>query len=77
MKTKVKMAYKCPLCGMLILSTSVREVEYNDLPSMCGKMVANQRFVGTTIYNEPLQIPHKCKDGSCGMAYFAGFKKEE
>ena len=74
---KVKMAYKCFLCETILLSENSIDVQYNDLPKMCGSVIANQNFLGNKyLYKEPLQIPHKCKDGSCGMAYFAGFYKE-
>lgn len=29
------------------------------------------------LYEASMQIPHKCKDGNCGIAYFAGFRKQE
>ena len=67
--------YKCPLCGTLILYGEARPVPYDKLPELCAKVVKNQQFIGTMLYQAPMHIPHKCADGSCGMAYFAGFKE--
>lgn len=74
---KYRMAYKCQLCGAVVTSPRVNDVPYNDLPKLCANVVKNQMFMGNQyLYNEPMQVPHKCEDGSCGMAYFAGFRRE-
>lgn len=68
--------YKCSLCGALLKGGKPMEADYNKLPEMCASVVKNQQFIGSPLFQVPMQIPHKCQDGygSCGMAYFAGFK---
>ena len=69
--------YKCQLCNALVQYGDSKEIPYDELPELCAKVVKNQRFAGNPyLYQAPMQIPHNCKDDSCGMAYFAGFKKE-
>ena len=67
--------YKCPLCGAAVQYGNPRQVPYDMLPDLCLQVVKNQRFIGTMLYEAPMHIPHKCSDGSCGMAHFAGFMK--
>lgn len=68
--------YKCPLCGRLIYTTDPQEVPYDKLPELCAKVVQNQLFAGNVyLHKAQFYIPHKCKDGNCGLAAFAGFKK--
>lgn len=68
--------YKCPLCGTLIYYGEPSEVPYDKLPELLGKVINNQRFQGHPILHQaPMHIPHKCKDGSAGLAQFAGFRK--
>ena len=74
---KYSAIYKCALCGQPIQYGEPHEVPYNELPRLLGKVIRNQAFVGNPIlYEAPMNIPHNCKDGSGGMAYFAGFLKE-
>ena len=74
---KYSAIYKCSLCGQLIKYGQPHDVPYADLPKLLGKVVKNQRFAGNPYLHEaPMNIPHKCTDGSGGMAYFAGFMKE-
>ena len=69
--------YKCLMCGALIPYGTPYEIPYNRLPDVLAGVVKNQIFVGNPyLYQAPMQIPHKCPDGSGGMAHFAGFKKE-
>ena len=75
---KYSAIYKCPLCGQLIRYGQPHEVPYDELPRLLGKVVQNQLFAGNPVLHEaPMHIPHKCKDGSAGLSYFAGFLKEE
>ena len=67
--------YKCPLCGVQFTPGSPTEVPPDKLPQLLARVVSNQRFLGTQLYNAPMHVPHKCKDGSAGLAYFAGFSK--
>lgn len=60
---------------MTIVFGEPTEIPYDALPALCAKVVGNQQFLGNPyLYQAPMQIPHKCLDGSCGMAYFSGFK---
>lgn len=73
--SKYYAAYKCQLCGAVLQYGDAHEVPYNGLPDLLGKVIKNQQFVGNPYLHEaPMQLPHQCKDGSCGMAYFIGFK---
>lgn len=68
--------YKCSLCGKLMVYGEPQVVPYDALPSLCGRVVKDQMFINNpALYQAPMQMPCKCIDGSCGMAYFAGFKK--
>lgn len=68
--------YKCQLCGGLLLYGKAQDVPYEQLPELCRKVVFNQMFMSNPdLYRAPMQIPHRCSDGNCGMAYFAGFRK--
>lgn len=70
--------YKCALCGALIRYGNATEIPYEDLPQVLGDVIANQQFAGNPyLYQAPMHIPHRCQDGSGGLAYFAGFRKEE
>jgi hypothetical protein len=72
---KYSVIYKCQLCGEIIRYGEAHEVEYNELPELCAKVVRNQMFASNQyLYQAPMQIPHQCNDGNCGMAYFLGFK---
>ena len=75
---KYSAIYKCPLCGQLIRYGQPHEVPYDELPRLLGKVVQNQLFAGNPVLHEaPMHIPHKCQDGSAGLACFAGFLKED
>ena len=68
--------YKCSMCDTLIQYGESREVAYDKLPNLCYQVIQNQLFAGNQyLHKVPMQIVHKCKDGSCGLAYFSGFKK--
>ena len=68
-------AYKCPLCGALLQYGDAQSIPYDALPDLLGKVVRNQQFAGNPyLHKDPMQVPHKCPDGSAGLAYFAGFK---
>ena len=67
--------FNCPLCGERLAPGSPAEIPPDKLPSLLGRVVANQQFLGTSLNNTPMHLPHKCKDGNAGLAYFAGFVK--
>jgi hypothetical protein len=73
-KVKYAVVYKCQLCGTLIQHGEPQEIPYESLPEICGQVIRNQLFAGNPyLHKAQMQIPHKCKNGDCGMAYFAGF----
>ena len=75
MISRYNVTYKCQLCGTIIRYGDAFEMEYNQLPEFCGKVIQNQLFAGNPhLHQAPMQIPHKCQDGNCGMAYFSGLK---
>lgn len=75
--SKYFVAYKCQLCGALIKYGDSQEVDYNSLPQMLAKVIQNQQFAGNPYLHKAMMcIPHKCKNGNCGSAVFAGFVKE-
>lgn len=67
--------YKCPLCGTILRGREPIEIPYDQLPELLGKIIKNQQFAGNPyLYQAPMHVPCKCKDGSAGLAAFAGFK---
>lgn len=73
---KYHATYKCALCDTLILYGDAQEVPYDKLPELLGKFEQSQMFNGNPyLRTAPPRIPHNCKDGSAGMAYFAGFRR--
>ncbi|MPN29518.1 hypothetical protein SDC9_176971 [bioreactor metagenome] len=68
--------YKCQLCDALVQYGEPQEISYELLPEICAKVIHNQLFAGNPyLYKVQMQIPHKCKNGDYGMAYFAGFMR--
>ena len=69
--------YRCALCNSLVTYGDPQEVPYGKLPELLGRFEREQVFAGNPyLHTAPAKIPHKCKDGSAGMAYFAGFRKD-
>lgn len=67
--------YKCLLCGTILHVGEPKEIPYDQLPELLGKIVRNQQFAGNPyLYQAPMHVPCKCKDGSAGLAVFAGFQ---
>lgn len=72
----VQAIYKCPLCDTFITFGNTVQCKYFDLPGLLGKVEQNQLFAGNPyLHTAPLHIPHKCKTGDAGFAYFAGFRQ--
>lgn len=73
--SKYYVTYKCPLCGTLLCYGEPEEIPYDKLPELLAKVIRNQQFAGNPyLYQAPMHIPHRCKDGSAGLATFAGFR---
>lgn len=73
---KVMSIYKCQLCGQLLRYGNAADLEYDQMPEVVGKFIARQRFSNTVLAPDPMYIPHKCRNGSCGIAMFAGIMPE-
>ena len=74
---KYSAIYKCCLCGQWIRYEEPHEVPYDKLPELLGCVIENQKFTeNPALHEAPMYIPHKCRDGNVGLAYFAGFIKE-
>lgn len=64
--------YKCSICGEIVIGKPVGNFQRNLLQCVCDKKASLDCVLG----DAPVAIVHKCKDGSVGMAYFAGFRKD-
>ena len=74
--SKYYAVYKCQLCGTPLGYGEAKEIPYDKLPELLGKVIQSQQFANNPyLQTAPMHIPHKCKDGSAGLAYFAGFRK--
>lgn len=74
---KYSAVYKCQLCRQTIQYGEPQEIPYDELSKLLAKVIQNQLFAGNPyLHKAPMHIPHKCKDGNVGLAYFAGFVKE-
>lgn len=74
--SKYKAVYKCLICG------TEQVAGYMELPSreeaarQIEKVVGNQQFINNPyLYKAPLYQTHDCRDGSCGLAHFAGLRR--
>lgn len=75
---EMQAAYMCSMCDTMILYGNPFEIKYGDLPNLLGKVVRNQLFAGNPyLHQAPMQIPHKCRNGNAGLAYFIGFRKKD
>jgi len=74
---KYNAVYKCQICNTLVQYGEGKEIPYAELPTLLGKVIQNQQFIGNQyLYQAPMYTVHQCKDNNCGLAYFAGFMKE-
>lgn len=67
--------YRCQMCGQLLHHGNPTEVPPDQIPKLLARVVTNQHFIGTALHIAPQYLPHKCADGSGGLAAFVGFKK--
>lgn len=61
--------YRCALCGELIDFCDTIDLEESDLHDLSAFILNSKKKMTE-------HMTHKCKDGSTGVAYFAGFQKE-
>ncbi len=74
---RVMSVYKCQLCGQLLRYGNTAEMEHEKMPEVVGKFISRyQTFAGSALSPAPMYIPHKCGNGNCGMAIFAGLMPE-
>lgn len=70
--------YKCPLCGEVIYHGHPTEVPDEKLVELIGKVISNQIMQGNPyLYQAPMYMACKCKDGNAGLAVFSGFTRED
>lgn len=63
--------FKCSLCGATIKYGSSYEMREQDI------MAIMRRLNEASAQSFRPNIPHKCKDGNIGVAYYAGHIKED
>ena len=70
--------YKCQMCGAVIKYGESADLPPEAIHQLLGKVVQqNQLFAGNpALHQAQMYLPHRCKDGSGGLAVFAGFKRE-
>lgn len=72
-----RIVYRCTLCGEAVTGEADVSIPDEQMQTFCSMVVRNQRFVGNPyLHQAPMYLTHNCADGSCGVAYFAGIKKE-
>lgn len=74
---KYQVLYKCAMCGTYIIYGDPAQMNEKDAVDIIAKVLKDQQFIGTSFLRSPLLIPHKCKNGNYGAAYFAGLRKAE
>lgn len=69
--------YKCLMCGEMQRLRQEADGQPEDIEALLAKTMLYQDTFGTRsdLCQVKPRIPHKCKDGSQGVAHFAGFKK--
>lgn len=72
---KYYIAYHCLLCSTVFAYGDATELPYDELPDLCGKVVLHQLDGNKYGLKFPKYTHHKCPDGSCGLAHFAGFSE--
>ena len=72
-----RIAFRCSLCGEFVFGNPIDDMPDAQMAVFCRKFVRNQEFVSNPYLQQaPMHTVHNCADGSCGIAYFAGIKKE-
>lgn len=72
-----RIVYRCAMCAETIEADTDVFIPGEQMKPFCETVTRNQRFVGNPfLHSAPMHLIHKCADGSCGVAYFAGIRKE-
>ena len=66
---KFRPTYRCALCGELIDFCPAIDLEESSLHDLSAFILSSKKKMTE-------HMTHKCKDGSTGVAYFAGFRKD-
>lgn len=66
---KYKPTYKCALCGALIDFCGPVKLDSSTLHDLSASILNSKKYMTE-------HMTHKCEDGSTGVAYFAGFRKD-
>ena len=75
-KTTKYVVYRCALCNELVYVEMPEETLKQDDKDFCNKVLMNQQFAGNPyLHQAQMHVLHNCKDGSVGIATFAGIKK--
>ena len=75
---KYSAVYKCTLCGAMIRPGEPQEISEAMLPAMLARVIKDQQVAGNVfLHTAPMYIPHLCRNGGGGMAYFSGFRRED
>lgn len=69
--------YHCQMCGEMQRLRQEANAQPEDIVALLAKTMYLQDRLGSRsdLVQVQERIPHKCKDGSLGVAIFAGFKK--
>ena len=68
--------YKCPMCSKEFrITDKPTELKEDDIPQLLARIVSNQQFLGSALYQAPIYAPHKCGNGDGGLAQLIGFRK--
>lgn len=71
---KYRLTYVCPLCGCNCVYESQETDQETCLQWLAKRMRLND--LNADRFNDyPMYVPHKCTDGSVGIARLSGFKK--
>ena len=70
--------YKCQMCGAVIKYGESADLEPQKIHQLVDRVVKmNQYFAeNQSPQQAQMYLPHRCKDGSGGLALFVGFKRE-
>lgn len=74
-ENKSYVAYRCLLCNEVVMMEMPENIPQTSNKDFCNAVLRNQLFFGNpALHQAPMHMIHNCKDGSCGVAQFAGIK---
>ena len=67
--------YRCPICNAICSYGQAYEMDDKVIEVIMHKAIAGLQLVGhPSLQQIPMHMMHSCKDGSKGIAVFAGFQ---